>query len=299
MEAALLSYYPMIIAPLLDPACEAPEAIQVEAGGLIKEVLDVGHEVYQTGFLEGQSFLLKLEEVVKEPFLDPRSFCLLEGGNTEFVIDPEDMLQVLPLTTAAKLCCQLHGITEGRPWPTSLLRLGSFRCWWWWDTGHQCGGQITLLMWWLHTCPILHASGATGRSAAASLPSRARSSMVLWTCTTHGGGFIRGRIRSNSPPHGLLWWLYRLLVGHGRPLRAWLSERRCHLGCTRHQRGQCLHPLGQSAWMWCPHDPLHCAPQPDGPPYPREVWWGCGSSRCREGGLVGVVHTRTSLLQWY
>ena len=71
MEAALSSYYPMIIAPLLDPAREAPKAIQVEVGGLIKEVLDVGHKVHQTGFLEGQSFLHKLEEVVKELLLDP------------------------------------------------------------------------------------------------------------------------------------------------------------------------------------------------------------------------------------
>ena len=74
LEAALSSYYPMIIAPLLDPACEAPEAIQVEAGGLIKEVLDVGHKAHQTGLLKFQSFLLKLDEVVKELLLDPRPF---------------------------------------------------------------------------------------------------------------------------------------------------------------------------------------------------------------------------------
>ena len=113
----------MIMAPLLDPACEAPEAIQVEAGGLIKEVLDVGHKVHWTGFLKGQSFLLKLEEVVKEPLLDPRPFRLPKGGDPEFVVDPEDMLQVLPPSTATKVCRQLHGITEGRPWLTSLLRL--------------------------------------------------------------------------------------------------------------------------------------------------------------------------------
>ena len=74
MEAALSSYYPMIVAPFLDPACEAREAIQVEAGGLIEEVLDVGHKVHQLGFLDGQSFLLMLEEVVKEPLLSPRPF---------------------------------------------------------------------------------------------------------------------------------------------------------------------------------------------------------------------------------
>ena len=125
----------MIIAPLLDPACETPKAIQVEAGGLIKEVLDVGHKVHQTCFFEGQGFLLILEEVVKEPLLDPRSFCLLKGGNVESVVDPEDMLQILPPTSAAKFRRQPHGIVEGRPWPTSPLRLGSFRCWWWWNTG--------------------------------------------------------------------------------------------------------------------------------------------------------------------
>ena len=125
----------MIIAPLLYPASETPKAIQVEAGGLIKKVLDVGHEVHWAFFLEGQGFILVLEEVVKEPLLDPRPFCLLEGGNVKFVVDLEDMLQVLPPTTAAKFCHQLCRIVEGGPWPTSLLRLGSFRCWWWWNTG--------------------------------------------------------------------------------------------------------------------------------------------------------------------
>ena len=127
----------MIIAPPLDPACEAHEAIQVEAGGLIEEVLDIGHKVHWTGLLEDQGFLLMLEEVVKEPLLNPHPFCLPKGGNAEPVVDPEDMLQVLPLSTATKICCQPHGITEGRPWLTSPLRLGSFRCWWWWwDTRH-------------------------------------------------------------------------------------------------------------------------------------------------------------------
>ena len=45
LEVTLLSYYPVIIAPPLDPMGEAPEAIQVDAGGLIKEVLDVDHKV--------------------------------------------------------------------------------------------------------------------------------------------------------------------------------------------------------------------------------------------------------------
>ena len=126
----------MIIAPPLDPAGENYKAIQVEAGGLIEEVLEVGHKVHWMGLLEDQGFLLIPEEVVKEPLLNPHPFCLPKGGNAELVVDLEDMLQVLPPTTATKICCQPHGIMESRPWPTSLLRLGSFRCWWWWDPGH-------------------------------------------------------------------------------------------------------------------------------------------------------------------
>ena len=180
MEAALSSYYPMIIAPFLDPACEANKAIQVEASGLIEEVLDVGHKVHWPGFLEGQSFHLMLEEVVKEPVLNPRPFRLPKGGDTESVVDPEDMLQVLPPSTTIKVCCQPHGIMEGRPWSTSPLRLGSLRCWWWWwDTGRRPGGQIALLMRWLCTHLPQYASWATDRSAAISPPSRGRPSSVL------------------------------------------------------------------------------------------------------------------------
>ena len=125
----------MIIAPPLYPASETPEAIQMEAGGLIKMVLDVGHKVHWMCFFEGLGFILILEEVVKELLLDPRPFRLLKGGNIEFVVDLEDMLQVLPPTTAVKFHRQSCGIREGGPWLTSPLRLGSFRCWWWWNTG--------------------------------------------------------------------------------------------------------------------------------------------------------------------
>ena len=222
----------MIIATPLDPACEAPKAIQVQAGGLIKEVLDVGHKVHWTCFFEGQGFLLILEEVVEEPLFDPQPFHLPKGGNTEFVVDPEDMLQILPPTTATKICRQLCGIVEGRPWPTSPLRLGSFRCWWWWNTGRRPGGQTALLMWRLCTRLILHASGVIDGSAATSPPSRVRSSTVLWTCTAHGGGFIHAGNRSDSPPCGLLWRLYCLLIWRGW-LPWWrLVKRRHHLGCA-------------------------------------------------------------------
>ena len=295
MEAALLSYYPMIVAPFLDPSCEARETIQVEAGGLIEEVLDVGHKVHQPGFLEGQSFHLMLEEVVKELLLNPRPFCLPKGGNAEPVVDLEDMLQVLPPSPAIKICCQPHGITEGRPWPTSSLRLGSFRCWWrQWDTRCQPGGQIALLTRRLHTLLPQYTSWATDRSAATSPPSCARSSMVLWIGATHGGGFICKGVRNDSPPHGLLWQLYRLLVGHGWMLWAWLSERRHHLGHAQCQRGWCWHPLGQSAWTGHPHNPLRCAPQPVGPPDPREVWWGLR----RQQPPFGEVYGREAWWGW-
>ena len=198
----------------------------------MKMVLDIGHKVHRMCFFEGQGFLLILEEVVEEPLLNPRLFCLLKGGNIEFVVDPEDMLQVLLPTTTAKFRRQLRGITEGGPWPSSPLRLGSFQCWWWWNTGHQPGGQIALLTWRLCTHLPRHASGVTDRSAAASPSSHARSSVVLCTCATHGGSFICGGISSDSPPHGLLWQLYRLLIRCGRPPWWRLAKRWHRLGCA-------------------------------------------------------------------
>ena len=120
----------MIIAPLLYPASEAPQALQVEAHGLIKMVFDVGHKFHQASFFEAQGFLLILEEVFEELVLEPHPFRLLKGGNVEFVVDLEHMLQVLLPTTTAKFCCQLCRIVEGGPWLTSPLRLGSFRCRW-------------------------------------------------------------------------------------------------------------------------------------------------------------------------
>ena len=169
----------MIIAPLLYPASETPQVLQMEAHGLIKMVFDVGHKVHRASFFEAQGFLLILEEVFEKLVLGPRPFCLLEGGNVKLVIEPEHMLQVLLPTTTVKFCCQSHGIAEGRPCPTSLLRLGSFRCRWWWNTGRQPGWQIALLMQQLHTHLLLHASWVTDRSAATSPPSCVRSSVVL------------------------------------------------------------------------------------------------------------------------
>ena len=235
----------MIIAPPLDPACETPEAIQVEAGGLIKEVLDVGHKVHRMCFFEGQGFLLILEEVAEEQIPDPRPFLLIKGGNFEFVID------LFP-ATATKVCRQPCRIQEGRSWPTSPLRLGSFRCWWW-KTGCQRRGHITLLTRWLHTRLPRCASWATDGSTAISMPSRAGSSAIL--CVTYRGSFIDGGVSSNSPPHRLLWQLYCLLVGHGWPHQVWLSERWCHLGHTQHRcRPVHLDGVPPRSSLLCPSD---------------------------------------------
>ena len=211
MEVALSSYYPMIIVPFLDPPCEACKAIQMQAGGLVEEVLDVGHKVHWTGLLEGQGFLLELDEVVKEPLLDPGPFRLRKVVDAVFIVDLEDMLQVLPPSTATKVCCQPCGITEGRPWLTSPPRLGSFRCWWWW-WGTRCrpGGQITLLMRWLRTRHPWYTSWATDGSAAVSPPSHCRPSAVL-CCATHGGGFICGGVSNDPSPRASL--AVALLVG--------------------------------------------------------------------------------------
>ena len=104
----------MIVAPPFDPPHEAPEAIQMEASGLVKEVLDVGHKVQWPGFLKLQGFLLVLEEVVEELLLDPGPVCLCEVVHIVFIVDLEDVLEVLPPPTAAKDCCQPRGITGGQ-----------------------------------------------------------------------------------------------------------------------------------------------------------------------------------------
>ena len=74
----------MIVAPPLDPL---GEAIQMEAGGLVEEVLDVGHKVQWMGFLDLQGFLLVLEEEVEESFLDPGPVSLREIVHIILVID--------------------------------------------------------------------------------------------------------------------------------------------------------------------------------------------------------------------
>ena len=166
----------------------------MDASGLVKEVLNVGHKVQWTGLLDLQGFLLVLEEEVKEPFFHPEPVSLHEIVHIILVIDLQNVFEVLSPPTAAKVCSQPCGIPEGGPFLTSLLRLGSLRCWWrrwWWEappTGHQPGGKTTLLMLWLHACHLWYSSWVTNGAAAGSPPSHCRPSTVLH-CATHGGKF--------------------------------------------------------------------------------------------------------------
>ena len=235
----------------------------MEAGGLVEEVLDVGHKVQWTCLLDLQGFLLVLEEEVEESFLDPRPVFLCEIVYAKLVVDLQNMFQVFSPPTAAVVCCKPSRVPEGGPGPTSLLRLGSLRCrWrrWWWEappTGCRPGGQTTLLTLQLQTCCLGYTSWVTNRAAAMSPPSCCRPSVVL-LCTTHWGSFTCRGVSNDSPPcswNQPLWWLHRLLVGRGRPLRVWLSDRHC-LGCARHSRGWRWHLLGQSTWVGGSRNPL-------------------------------------------
>ena len=224
----------------------------MEASGLVEEVLDIGHKVQWMGLLDLQGFFLVLEEEVKESFLDWGPVFLCEIVYTKLVVDLQNMFKVFSPPTTVIVCCQPSRVPEGRPFPASLLRLGSLWCWWrrwWWEaplTRCQPGGQTTLLMLLLCTRHPWCTSWVTNGVAAGSLPSYCRPSMVLH-CATCRGGFICGGVSNGSPPHGSFWWLHCLLIWCGRLLRAWLSDRH-HLGHARHCCGQCWHSLGQFAW---------------------------------------------------
>ena len=69
MEAALLSYQSVIVAPLLYPSSETPEAIEVEARGPIEMFFDVCHIIDWAPFFDAQCFLLMQEEVHEEHLL--------------------------------------------------------------------------------------------------------------------------------------------------------------------------------------------------------------------------------------
>ena len=69
MEVALLSYQSVIVAPLLYPSGETPEAIEVEARGPIEMFFDVCHVIDWAPFFDAQCFLLMREEVREERLL--------------------------------------------------------------------------------------------------------------------------------------------------------------------------------------------------------------------------------------
>ena len=225
----------------------------MEAGGLVEEVLDVSHKVQWTGLLDLQGFLLVLEEEVKKLFLDLRPVFLHEIVYTKLVVDPQNMFKVISPTTTVIVCRQPSRVLEGKPFPTSPLRLGSLQCWWrrwWWEappTRHQPGGQSTLLMLLLCTHHLWCTYWVTNGVAAVFPPFCCRSSVVLH-CASHRGGFICGGVSNGSPSHASFWQLHRLLIGCGRPLQAWLSDRHC-LVHAWHHCGWHWHSLGQSPWV--------------------------------------------------
>ena len=220
----------------------------MEAGGPVKDVLEVGHKVQWPGLLDLQGFLFVLEEEVKELFLDQVPVFLHKIFYSKLVVYLQNMFYVFLPPTTVIVCSQPSMVPEGGPFPASPLRLGSPRRWWrrwWWEappTGHQPRGQTTLLTWQLSTrCPW-YTLGVTNGAAAVSRPS-----MVL-CCATCGGGFICRGVSTDSLPHGSLWRLHHLLVWCGWLLRAWLLDRH-RLRHALHCHGWRWHSLGQSAWV--------------------------------------------------
>ena len=173
-----------------------------------------------------------------------------------FIVDLEHMLKVLLPPHAAVSHHQLCRV-KGQPLRmTTLLRQSNFR-------GSSFGN-----IWCCPLCP----TGATGRLATISPSSGLLPPMVLGGLTTSGGSFVRGGVKCDSPPSGLSWRLYCLLIWGCSLARWWLMERWCHLGNAQHQHRQHLSPLGWSPWTWhllCPSMPLYSAPNHVGPPNAR------------------------------
>ena len=57
---------------------------------------------------------------------------------------------------------------------------------------------------------------------------------VLSGLTGLGSSSVRGGLNCDSPPSGLSWHLYRLLIQGGSFARSWLMEWQCHMGSTQH-----------------------------------------------------------------
>ena len=170
----------------------------MEAGGLIEEVLDVGHKVEWTSLFDLQGFLLVLEEEVKELFLDWVPVFLHKIVYIKLVVDLQNMFKVFSPPTTVVVGHQPSRVPEGRPFPAPPLRLGSLWRWWrrwWWEappTRHQPRGQTTLLMLSLCTHHLWCTSWVTNGVSAMSPPSHCRPSVsalchpwgwfYLWGC---------------------------------------------------------------------------------------------------------------------
>ena len=69
LEVALLSHYPMVVAPLLYPTSKALEAVEVKARGPPEMFFNACHVVDWAPFFDAQCFRLVREEVRKERLL--------------------------------------------------------------------------------------------------------------------------------------------------------------------------------------------------------------------------------------
>ena len=131
-----------------------------------------------------------------------------------FIVDLEHILKVLPPPPTAVSHCQPHRVVGRGLHMTASLRWGDFR-------GGSWGN--------IWCCPLC-TPGATGRLASVTPSSGLLPPTVLSGLTSCGGSSVRGGVKCDSPPSGLSWWLYRLLIWSCSLARSWLMEWRCHLG---------------------------------------------------------------------
>ena len=134
------------------------------------------------------------------------------------IVDLEHMLKVLLPPHAAVFCHQLHRVMGQGLRTTALLRQSDFR-------GSSWGN--------IWCCPLC-TPGVTGRPAPITPTSGLLPPTVLGGLTTHGGSFVRGGVKCDSPPRGLSRQLYRMLIQGCSLARSWLTDRWCHLGSTQH-----------------------------------------------------------------
>ena len=131
MEVALLSHQSMIVTPQLYPHCKILQPIEVKAHNPPELLLYVRHVIHWVPFLDAQCLPLVWEEVCEEFISVPYPPCLLIEGDIILVVDLEHMLKVLFPFRTMVFGSQLGGIMGQSPWPTALLRQGTFRCCGW------------------------------------------------------------------------------------------------------------------------------------------------------------------------